>query len=141
MNRAPVIAAVVALAVSVACQPTQRQPQIRLNSEHMEFTITSDPIPPRARELGGNRYKVIIRDRDTRQPLDGGEGQIYAQNRDGLRAYAPLERGEELGTYYASLHFVTAGDWAMAVRFRRDSTQPLEKVDWMQQVFAPTDER
>src|SRR5690606_24139730 len=112
-----------------------------LNSEHMEFTITSDPIPPRARELGGNRYKVIIRDRDTRQPLDGGEGQIYAQNRDGLRAYAPLERGEELGTYYASLHFVTAGDWAMAVRFRRDSTQPLEKVDWMQQVFAPTDER
>lgn len=129
------------LAVSVACRPEPREPMIRLNSEHMEFTITGDPMPPRARELGGNRFKVVIRDRETRQPLDGGEGQIYAQNRDGLRSYAPLERGEELGTYYASLHFVTAGDWAMAVRFRRDSTQALEKVDWMQQVFAATDER
>lgn len=129
------------LLTAAACQPERRQPQIRLNSEHMEFTITSDPIPPRARELGGNRYKVIIRDRETRQPLDGGQGQIYATSRDGMNSYTPLERGEELGTYYANMHFVTAGDWAMAVRFRRDSTSALEKVEWMQQVMAAAGER
>ena len=33
------------------------------------------------------------------------------------------------------MHFITAGQWAMAVRFQRDTTRPLERVDWMQQIF------
>ena len=91
--------------------------------------------PPRARELGGNRYRVIVRDRETKQPIEGGQGQIFATSRDGLDSYAPLEKGEELGTYYATLHFITAGEWAMGLHFRRDSTQRLERLDWMQEVF------
>jgi hypothetical protein len=34
---------------------------------------------------------------------------------------------------------VTAGDWAIAIQFRRDSTKPLERIDWMQQVRGERD--
>jgi len=30
---------------------------------------------------------------------------------------------------------VTSGDWAIAIRFRRDSTSKLERTDWMQDVL------
>ena len=118
-----------------ACQAGPRDLWLRFLSEDMEFRILPDPVPPRARELGGNRYRVIVRDRETKQPIEGGQGQIFATSRDGLDSYAPLEKGEELGTYYATLHFITAGEWAMGLHFRRDSTRRLERLDWMQEVF------
>jgi len=31
---------------------------------------------------------------------------------------------------------VTAGDWSIAISFRRDSTAKLERIDWMQDVLA-----
>jgi hypothetical protein len=34
------------------------------------------------------------------------------------------------------LHFVTAGQWAVAIRFQRDTTRRLETMDWMQEVAA-----
>ena len=34
----------------------------------------------------------------------------------------------------ASLNFITAGDWAVGLRFRPDSTKALEKVEWVQTV-------
>jgi hypothetical protein len=43
--------------------------------------------------------------------------------------------GPEVGTYHAKLNFVVAGMWAVAIRFRRDSLRPLERIDWMQQVL------
>ena len=50
----------------------------------------------------------------------------------------------ELGTYSARLMFVTAGQWAVGLQFRRDSTQALQRVqDWMQEVYperAPGEE-
>lgn len=120
----------------VACQPGPRDLSLRFRSEDMEFQILPDPVPPRARELGGNRYRVIVRDRETKEPIEGGLGQIFATSRDGLDSYAPLEKGEELGTYYATLHFVTAGEWAMGLFFQRDSSSRRERLDWMQEVFA-----
>ena len=36
----------------------------------------------------------------------------------------------ELGTYMTTLNFVTSGDWAIGLQFRR------ERVDWMQTVRA-----
>lgn len=118
-----------------ACQPGPRDLSLRFRSEDMEFQVLPDPVPPRARELRGNRYRVIVRDRETKEPIEGGQGQIFATSRDGMDAYAPLEKGDELGTYYATLHFITAGEWAMGLHFRRDSTKRLERLDWMQEVF------
>jgi hypothetical protein len=128
--------AVLALAGFVAgCDPGARDLSMRLWTEDMEIRVLSDPQPPRARELGGNRFRIVVRDRETREPIEGGEGNLFATSRDGVDAYAPLEKGEELGTYYATLHFITSGEWAMGLLFRRDSTKRLERLDWMQEVF------
>jgi hypothetical protein len=81
-------------------------------------------------------YKVVVRDSKTGQPIEGGEGQIFASSRDGKDIWDSLVPGQELGTYYGTLNFITAGEWAVAVRFRRDSTKRLERLDWMQEVFA-----
>ena len=64
-----------------------------------------------------------------------GRGQIFATSQDGIDAYDPLVKGQELGTYYATMQFITAGQWAVAIRFQRDSTRKLERMDWMQEVF------
>ena len=46
-----------------------------------------------------------------------------------------MSYGPEVGTYHAKLNFVVAGQWAVAIRFQRDSLHPLERIDWMQDVL------
>lgn len=104
----------------------------RMWTDDMSFSIRLDPVPPSARE--DVRVKVVVRDKDTKQPIDDGEGRIYAMNHDSAKVFDGLEKGPEPGTYYAKLRFVTAGEWAIGLQFRRDSTQPLQKMDWLQQV-------
>jgi hypothetical protein len=123
-----------ALLAVAACDRRPRDVSMRLLSEDMVFRISTDPTPPRAREA--IKYKVVVRDRETGQPIEGGRGQVFATSRDGVDVYDPLVPGEELGTYYATMHFITAGEWAVAIRFQRDSTKRLERMDWMQEVFA-----
>ncbi len=77
-----------------------------------------------------------MRDRESRQPIETGEGQIYSSNRDGAQTWDGLEKGQAVGTYHGTLNFVTSGQWAVAIRFRRDSTARLEKVEWMQDVLG-----
>ena len=48
---------------------------------------------------------------------------------------AGFAKGDEAGTYYGYLSFITSGEWAMAVEFRSDSTRKLERVDWIQGVL------
>jgi hypothetical protein len=123
-------------AVVVACGGEPRRPALHLPSKSYDFTIEPSDIPPHAREA--ITYKVIVRDRKTQQPIDDGEGQIFANMREGSvgpHTWDGFQNGPELGTYYAKLDFVAAGAWAMAIRFRRDSLHPLERVDWMQDVF------
>jgi hypothetical protein len=43
--------------------------------------------------------------------------------------------GPEVGGYRAKLNYVVAGQWAVAIRFQRDSLHPLERIDWMQDVY------
>ena len=124
---------------AVACTPGPRDLSHRGWTEDMEFRVLPDPAPPYARER--ITYKVVVRDSKTGQPIEGGEGQIFASSRDGKDIYDSLEPGPELGTYYGKLNFVTAGEWAVAIRFRRDSTKKLERLDWMQEVGASRGER
>jgi len=77
-----------------------------------------------------------VQDRESGQPIENGWGQVYATIRDGKSIYDNLVPGTQLGTYFGDLNFLTAGTWAVAVRFRRDSLAPLEKTDWMQEVHA-----
>jgi hypothetical protein len=123
-----------ALALALACGGEQRPRALRQITDSYLFTITPDQSPPHARE--NVLYKVLVRDRESRQPIDAGEGQIFANNRDGASTWDGLAKGPEIGTYYGKLNFVTAGDWAVAIRFRRDSTSKLERTDWMQDVLT-----
>jgi hypothetical protein len=127
---------VVVALVAAACGPAPGALSYRAFSNHYAFRIDADPVPPMAREKA--RFKVVVRDKDTGQPIENGEGILYAENRDGLKTWDTLEPGKELGTYYANLNFLIAGQWAMGMRFRRDSLHALEQVDWMQEVVADT---
>ena len=129
--RARLLLGVALLAAAVACEPPD--PSQRYRSETYYFRVTSEPLPPYARE--DIRYRVVVRDKESNQPIENGEGQLYAENRDGKRTYGALQPGPEVGTYYTTISYLTAGDWAVAIRFRRDSTAPIETVDWMQQVM------
>ena len=128
-----------ALALLAGCGDSEAgQRGMHQISKSYAFTVNADPSPPHAREP--ILYTVTVLDRKTRQLIEGGEGQIFATSRDGANAYDGLEAGREIGTYYANLTFVTSGDWAMGIRFRRDSTHKLERApDWMQTVLAARD--
>ena len=124
----------IATLAAVACGAREpRERQLRLNSNNYSFTIIPSQAPPRAREA--TLYKIVVRDRKSRQPIESGEGQIYANNEQGASTWDGFQKAAELGTYYGKLNFVTAELWAVAVRFRRDSLHPLEKVEWLQDVI------
>lgn len=119
--------------VAAACaERGPLRPEIRLMAGEYAMRISTDPMPPHARER--QRWRVVVTDRETNQPIQSGEGRIFATSRDNRSIYDGFVKGEEPGTYYGYLTFLTAGEWAMAVQFRSDSTLPLEKVDWIQEV-------
>lgn len=127
---------VLAAVGAVACGPGVKSTDYRAFTQHYAFRISSDPLPPMAREKA--RYKVVVRDRESNQPIQAGEGIIYAESRNGVKTWDSFTAGPEVGTYYANLNFLTAGEWAMGLRFRRDSLHPLEQADWMQEVANDT---
>jgi hypothetical protein len=122
---------------SSGCSSGPRTREIRTYSEHFVFRITSDPMPPRAREPV--LYTIVVQDKDTRQPIEGGEGRIFANNRDGTSTWDSFAPAQEVGTYHAKLRFVTAEQWAVGIEFRRD-TLPTTKIeratDYQQDVGA-----
>jgi hypothetical protein len=128
------VLAAAALWTAAACTPPADRNVLRARTDSLLFEISSNPSPPHARER--TRYRVVVRDKDSRQPIEGWEGQIFASTRDGANIYDPLLPGQELGTYYGTLNYVIAGEWAVAIRIRRDSTSQFQRVDWMQDVLA-----
>ena len=119
-------------AVVGSCSRSEKPPGINLISPSYVFTVSADPSPPAAREAV--LFKVVVRDRKTSEPIENGEGRIFATSRDVVNVWDSFTLAPELGTYYGKLQFITAGDWAVAIQFRRDSTARLERVDWMQDV-------
>jgi hypothetical protein len=115
-----------------ACGPPRR-PEIRQGSKSYLFNITSEPIPPRAR--ADVIYTVTVRDRKSGQPIDLGEGRIFANTIEGARTYDGFVKAPAVGAYTAKLRFVASGQWAVGIQFHSDSTKPLEKTEWMQDVL------
>lgn len=126
---------VAALAVAAeACGPNREDVGlIRLWTDDFEIRMKPDVIPPRALEQ--ITYTITVYDKETREPIVNGEGQLFATNADRKTVWNGLQYGPEPGTYRAKIMFITAGEWAMGFRFRRDSTQALQRTDdWRQQV-------
>ena len=122
-----------AATAGVACGGDNTPPPLRQMSNTYSYIIRPDDVPPHARQ--DIHYTIQILDRKTRQPIEAGEGQLFASNGEGAKTWDGLAYGPEIGTYHAKLNFVVAGTWAAAIRFRRDSLRPLERTDWMQEVL------
>ena len=126
----------VLLLVAAACGEPQR-PNFdqRLWTDEFEIRVTTIPAPPRAQDR--IEFTVFVRDKKTRQPIVNGQGRIFATNSDRHSIYNGFTYGPEVGTYHTNLMFVTAGEWALGVQFRRDSTKPLQQsLDWRQLIRA-----
>ncbi len=132
--------AVAVLALVAACGPSEKATDVRHWTDDLAVRISVEPMPPKALERA--TYKIIVKDKESGQPLDAGEGRIFATSRDGASSHDGLAKGKEVGTYYARLFYVTSGDWAIALQFRRDTADRaarLQRMDWVQTVSAPSE--
>lgn len=124
---------VLAIGVMAACGGGKPPAEVRQWTEDLTFRISTSPLPPVAEEM--TTFKIIVQDKETGQPIQSGEGRIFASHQHLANVADGLAKGEEVGTYYARIRFPISGDWAVALQFRRDSTQPLQRTnDWMQTV-------
>lgn len=109
--------------------------ELRLRTE--DFTIRVSPETRPTRALEPIYWRVVVHDTKSGLPIQGGEGRIFGTNKDRKTVSNGLEETGELGTYRSNLMFVTSGMWAMAIQFRRDSTQILQKTtDWTQDILS-----
>ena len=131
-RRGALLVLAMALAVVASCG-APRRPELRQGSESYFFIITSDPIPPRARE--DIIYTIVVKDRKTGQPIETGAGRIFANTKEGARTYDGFVKAPQVGAYSAKLNFVMSAQWAVGIQFHSDSTKPLEKTEWMQDVL------
>jgi hypothetical protein len=120
------------LGAATACD-TPKPTGLRQGSQSYLYTISFEPVPPRA--MDWINYTVIVRDRKTREPIQAGEGQFYAGHPQGPKAWDGMVYGPEVGTYHGRMRFIISGRWSVNLRFRRDSLAAFEKSEWMQQVF------
>ena len=69
------IAAVVGIVAATGCGPSG-PPSLHQFTLTYDFTISPDEAPPRARD--DIHYTIRVLDRKTRQPIENGEGQLFA---------------------------------------------------------------
>ena len=114
--------------------PSHPATDMRVWTRDFEIRVSADVVPPLA--LEPTHYTVVVRDKKTHEPIANGQGRIFATNSDGTSVWDGFLYGPEVGTYHARLMFLTAGEWAMSVQFRRDSTLALQRPedDWRQTV-------
>lgn len=135
--RGVILIGTIGLLVAGADCGAPSRPEIRQGSKTYLFNITSNPIPPHARE--DVIYTITVRDRESNQPIDNGEGRIFANTLDGARTWDGFTKAPAVGTYTAKLRFVASGQWAIGIQFHSDSAKPLEKTEWMQDVLPERD--
>jgi len=138
MFRRLALAAALAAALT-SCGSNPKALELRLWSDSYEFRVTMDPMPPRA--LEPVTYRLVIQDKKTRQPIDAGEGRIFATSVDRANTSDGLKKEKEVGAYSGKLFFATSGDWPAAIQFRREKNPrlPLERVDWTQTVLVASE--
>jgi hypothetical protein len=130
-------APILLVVASASCGPNERALDNRLWSDSFAFRITVKPSPPH--DIEDAVFRIVVLDKKTNEPIETGQGRVFATNKDGINTDDGLLKGKEVGTYYGTLRFPVTGDWAAAVQFRRDSTSRLERVDWIQTVTVAPD--
>ena len=129
--------ALVALPLMAAACEGDKRPRGELRFVTDSFTIRISPETRPTRALEPIYWRVVVHDRAAGTPIQGGQGRIFATSKDRKSIANGLEETGELGTYRTNLMFVTAGMWAMAMEFRRDSTLPLQRTeDWTQDILS-----
>jgi len=125
--------------VLVSCGGGPKANELRLWSDNYAFRVTVTPTPPRALEPAV--YRVVVQDKKTGQPIETGEGRVFATSADRASTNDGFKKEKELGTYSGRLFYPTTGDWAAAIQFRadKDPRKPLERVDWIQTVRPATE--
>ena len=138
MLRRLVFVSLVAAALT-SCGSNPKLLELRLWSDSYAFRVTVDPMPPRA--LEPILYRIVVQDKKTGQPIETGEGRIFATSADRANTSDGLKKEKELGTYSGHIFFATSGDWAAAIQFRREPNprMPLERVDWIQTVLQASE--
>lgn len=133
-RRSGLVLAASALALLAGCSRGERRDnQFRMVTESYNIRVIVDPAPPLALEK--ITWTVVVNDKETGEPIDAGEGRIFASSRDGRNIANGFAPTEQVGMYRTTLMYVTAGSWAMGIQFRRDSTAVLERtLDWTQDV-------
>jgi hypothetical protein len=128
------LAGLAAVLVLAACGGNgARNVDIRQWTDDMSFRISVTPLPPIAEEV--TTFKVVVQDKESGQPIEAGQGRIFATSVDRAQVNDGLAKGKEVGTYYAHIRFPVAGEWSVGMQFRRDSTSVLERTqDWQQAV-------
>ncbi len=139
MLRRALLASVIAAMLAGCGGSGPKTRELRLWSDSYAFRVTVVPMPPRAIEP--IVYRIVVQDKKTGQPIETGEGRIFATSADRASTNDGFKKEKELGTYSGRLFFATTGDWAAAIQFRRekDPRMPLERVDWIQSVGAASE--
>ena len=99
--------------------------ELKTFTETYAMSVSWEPKPPTARTT--IVFKVVVRDKKTGEPIENGEGRMFAQNIDGQKYFDSFTPSPESGTYTARMKFITAGDWAVGIQFRKDSLAKLER--------------
>jgi len=126
-------------ATLTSCGSNPKALELRLWSDSYAFRVTVDPMPPKA--LEPIVYRIVVQDKKTGQPIETGEGRIFATSADRANTSDGFKKEKEVGTYSGRLFFATSGDWAAAIQFRREQNprMPLERVDWIQTVLQASE--
>ena len=127
------LALAAAMTTAASCGGPPKRPELRQGTDSYMFVITSDPIPPHARE--DVIYTITVKDRKTGQPIETGEGRIFANTREGASTFDGFVKAPQVGAYSAKLRYVSAEQRAVGIQFHSDASRPLEKTEWMQDVL------
>lgn len=136
VRRATLGLLVLASAFAAACGVTEKkQGELRFVTDSFMIRVYPESLPTRA--LEPLYWRVVVHERKSGAPVQGGQGRLFATSMDRKSIANGLEETDELGTYRTNLMFVTAGMWALGIQFRRDSTLPLQRTqDWTQQILS-----
>lgn len=133
-TRLGLVGLVFAAGTMLACDNAPRPiRELQFSTDSFKIRVAPESTPTRA--LEPTYWRVVVHDINTGAPIQGGQGRIFATNRDRKTVANGLAETGELGTYRTNLMFVTAGMWAMSMEFRRDSTHQLQRTqDWTQDI-------
>src|ERR1700682_3563810 len=107
-------------AALASCGQNPKARELRLWSDSYAFHIITNPMPPRT--LEPVTYRIVVQDKKTGQPIETGEGRIFATSADRANTNDGLKKEKELGTYSGRLFFATSGGWAAVPQLRGEQS-------------------